>query len=129
MINISDGSAMNSQCGGYEININIEVLFPTNMLVVAADQTICAGDAPDPFTVTIDPTNPNQSYRWQSSNVDCFSGFADIPGANSLTLDPGSLTSNTFYRLIVDAVGCNGCLLYTSPSPRDRTRSRMPSSA
>ena len=32
-------------------------------------------------------------------------------------------------------VGCSGsfddraCLLYTSPSPRDRTRSRMPSSA
>ena len=23
----------------------------------------------------------------------------------------------------------DGCLLYTSPSPRDRTRSRMPSSA
>ena len=26
-------------------------------------------------------------------------------------------------------LACNGCLLYTSPSPRDRTRSRMPSSA
>ena len=25
--------------------------------------------------------------------------------------------------------GANTCLLYTSPSPRDRTRSRMPSSA
>ena len=25
--------------------------------------------------------------------------------------------------------GVNTCLLYTSPSPRDRTRSRMPSSA
>ena len=24
---------------------------------------------------------------------------------------------------------CRSCLLYTSPSPRDRTRSRMPSSA
>ena len=24
---------------------------------------------------------------------------------------------------------CTNCLLYTSPSPRDRTRSRMPSSA
>ena len=24
---------------------------------------------------------------------------------------------------------CDACLLYTSPSPRDRTRSRMPSSA
>ena len=35
-------------------------------------------------------------------------------------------------ELIVD-FGMNsqpiGCLLYTSPSPRDRTRSRMPSSA
>ena len=26
-------------------------------------------------------------------------------------------------------LGKKGCLLYTSPSPRDRTRSRMPSSA
>ena len=26
-------------------------------------------------------------------------------------------------------VRLHGCLLYTSPSPRDRTRSRMPSSA
>ena len=28
-----------------------------------------------------------------------------------------------------DRKGANICLLYTSPSPRDRTRSRMPSSA
>ena len=28
-----------------------------------------------------------------------------------------------------DAAATTGCLLYTSPSPRDRTRSRMPSSA
>ena len=28
-----------------------------------------------------------------------------------------------------DDVSVRGCLLYTSPSPRDRTRSRMPSSA
>ena len=27
------------------------------------------------------------------------------------------------------AARLGGCLLYTSPSPRDRTRSRMPSSA
>ena len=31
--------------------------------------------------------------------------------------------------LIVLDVWLKGCLLYTSPSPRDRTRSRMPSSA
>ena len=31
--------------------------------------------------------------------------------------------------LDVMLAGCSACLLYTSPSPRDRTRSRMPSSA
>ena len=30
---------------------------------------------------------------------------------------------------LFDLVPCYSCLLYTSPSPRDRTRSRMPSSA
>ena len=33
-----------------------------------------------------------------------------------------------FSNVIVVGNGC-ACLLYTSPSPRDRTRSRMPSSA
>ena len=35
---------------------------------------------------------------------------------------PGHLVRSTFLQ-------GKGCLLYTSPSPRDRTRSRMPSSA
>ena len=35
----------------------------------------------------------------------------------------GTLISNVLGSFIA------GCLLYTSPSPRDRTRSRMPSSA
>ena len=30
---------------------------------------------------------------------------------------------------LASKLGYKGCLLYTSPSPRDRTRSRMPSSA
>ena len=34
-----------------------------------------------------------------------------------------------FQYLYKDDMGYNFCLLYTSPSPRDRTRSRMPSSA
>ena len=32
-------------------------------------------------------------------------------------------------RLVETTIAVNTCLLYTSPSPRDRTRSRMPSSA
>ena len=38
-----------------------------------------------------------------------------------------SLTENKFELYLGD--DGIGCLLYTSPSPRDRTRSRMPSSA
>ena len=30
---------------------------------------------------------------------------------------------------VIGVYKCKACLLYTSPSPRDRTRSRMPSSA
>ena len=47
----------------------------------------------------------------------------------------GILRDKTFAKMSVadfDAVAdvhLRGCLLYTSPSPRDRTRSRMPSSA
>ena len=33
------------------------------------------------------------------------------------------------FLLAVFFLLAKGCLLYTSPSPRDRTRSRMPSSA
>ena len=47
--------------------------------------------------------------------VDIGVTFADdtIPGVDLIYPDPGFIV----------------CLLYTSPSPRDRTRSRMPSSA
>ena len=39
------------------------------------------------------------------------------------------LKSISDFKLVLDLERVNTCLLYTSPSPRDRTRSRMPSSA
>ena len=53
------------------------------------------------------------SYYINSSDVDCFKKIDKILGSINQVFD------------------CTpkGCLLYTSPSPRDRTRSRMPSSA
>ena len=36
---------------------------------------------------------------------------------------------NAGYTVKTFDLMCDDCLLYTSPSPRDRTRSRMPSSA
>ena len=41
----------------------------------------------------------------------------------------GSRVRNRCERLGCDGLGVGGCLLYTSPSPRDKPRSRMPSSA
>ena len=52
----------------------------------------------------------------------CFNSKVTVVGAAA---SPGIAPQ---YPTIV-ADGAIGCLLYTSPSPRDRTRSRMPSSA
>ena len=40
-----------------------------------------------------------------------------------------TLCKNNNVSFIELAIGNDGCLLYTSPSPRDGTKSRMPSSA
>ena len=41
----------------------------------------------------------------------------------------GGITSNNVLYFAYDRSDINSCLLYTSPSPRDATLSRMPSSA
>ena len=59
-----------------------------------------------------------------------------IFGASSEKLDPAQLQL-MFDEVVLgkpapspdQSAGGTSCLLYTSPSPRDRTRSRMPSSA
>src|SRR5665811_240585 len=49
-----------------------------------------------------------------------------IPYENGVFIDSTlNIKAGSTYRLEIS----NDCLLYTSPSPRDRTRSRMPSSA
>ena len=66
--------------------------------------------------------NPIWSNLIRSSNMKDYGGFTKdfssqmLYGANEVELGK-QWASNKF------------CLLYTSPSPRDRTRSRMPSSA
>ena len=49
-------------------------------------------------------------------------------GAKVVVLDVNGENARNVQERIAQR-GCTGCLLYTSPSPRDRTRSRMPSSA
>ena len=47
---------------------------------------------------------------------------------NATTKDPKLVGFKTLIADILDGEG-NICLLYTSPSPRDKRQSRMPSSA
>ena len=77
------------------------------------------------------------SGKWSDSSFDSYkwSGYRLVEEVNShkprSVLDVGC-GFNRFKGKINNLLGIdpyNDCLLYTSPSPRDRTRSRMPSSA
>ena len=65
-----------------------------------------------------------------------YSSFSNNFGNNSVAGDLGGAAgsasgamSGTFNKFKSNKYVSGACLLYTSPSPRDRTRSRMPSSA
>ena len=55
----------------------------------------------------------------------------DALGAEYVVSNPHSSVKNRFDRIVGEFPQqfIDDCLLYTSPSPRDRQRSRMPSSA
>ena len=56
----------------------------------------------------------------------------EIKGAkstNTFISQPKEKYVESLFEEIVTKTGFNSCLLYTSPSPRDRQKSRMPSSA
>ena len=65
---------------------------------------------------------------------DCTIGVDE--GEIAVVVGPNGAGKSTAMKAVFGMLGLrsgrvlmNGCLLYTSPSPRDRTRSRMPSSA
>ena len=61
--------------------------------------------------------NPSVTIEFISKEQGVFSGYGEI----------SQIISRFLPKAFRDEVWC--CLLYTSPSPRARTRSRMPSSA
>ena len=77
-----------------------------------------AGESPLPsVTVSLFDANTNSLIATQLTDINGEYYFRDLPiGDYFLTFD-------------ISGVAAYTCLLYTSPSPRDATLSRMPSSA
>ena len=76
-------------------------------------------------TIAIVPPEEEQHAQLSVHNIDdnLKRIIANLQGIDSKNAKASNTENNT-----VNAENSN-CLLYTSPSPRDRTRSRMPSSA
>ena len=77
------------------------------------------------WTRTLLKNNAKQALRGRY-----WRGFWICLALSIAGLDGAGASSGSAARQAVDTTtGDTSCLLYTSPSPRDRTRSRMPSSA
>ena len=79
--------------------------------LISADQTICSGTMPSPFTVTTAASGIGVlTYQWQSATV-LAGPFGNIIGAQNATFAPSTLTVNTWYRVIItstlNSVACS----------------------
>ena len=78
-----------------------------------------------PFYTMPDPTDPKKS-----NSYDMFMRGEEILSGAQRIHDPDLLTERSKeHGIDVSKIKGYICLLYTSPSPRDRQKSRMPSSA
>ena len=131
--------------GSYALNLGDSVIPPNDVLVVchtsfdANQQSIC--DIVNGSTVNF-IGNDAIGLAYNGTLIDVIgivgsnpgSGF-DVAGTSNATKDHTMIRKESVQSGNIDwstSAGTNPnnfCLLYTSPSPRDRTRSRMPSSA
>ena len=96
---------------------------PITLNVQGIGNVTCNGENDGSIFADAFGGTPGYTYLWNNGAT---GSFVDMLGAG------------TYFATITDAAGCTGigsvtvnepCLLYTSPSPRDKRQSRMPSSA
>eukprot|EP01017_Pseudomicrothorax_dubius_P037496 TRINITY_DN5501_c0_g1_i2.p1 TRINITY_DN5501_c0_g1~~TRINITY_DN5501_c0_g1_i2.p1 ORF type:complete len:151 (-),score=17.24 TRINITY_DN5501_c0_g1_i2:16-468(-) len=97
------------------------------------------------FTVLDEGIHISRLFDWKESQIvlNLFISFAEVINPDEVGLYYAELL-NLLYLSLANLLGClqlhedenaikstkvYSCLLYTSPSPRDRQKSRMPSSA
>ncbi|MGL2964505.1 PKD-like domain-containing protein [Flavobacterium sp. RSB2_4_14] len=79
------------------ISVTINTINPGS---IAGTQTICSGGDPIAFTSVAATGAGIITYQWESSTIDCNSGFSDITvNGTSATYDiPSGLTVTTYFR-------------------------------
>ena len=98
-----------------------ERLFPLSRSFLAG--LLCAGLLWSPAANAAKPSAARQTNEDKGSLAGAY--LAGVLAVNLHDTAAAALYSQRLLQLDPR----NSCLLYTSPSPRDRTRSRMPSSA
>ena len=103
---------------------------PTALVESVTDLVFCDEDITNEIVFITENTDGVTTYSWTNDNTNIgldASGDGNIPSFASVNSSFVSIVSNI---TVTPSYTNNGiCLLYTSPSPRDRQKSRMPSSA
>ena len=92
-------------------------------MAITASGTISASDIRTEFVGGSSAIDISSFYRGANTNVKSNASNNTATNLAAGVPTSGAISFSDFYSQAKD------CLLYTSPSPRDRTRSRMPSSA
>ena len=79
------------------------------------------------INITLWTPGDNEQAEMTGVNLGLMPSGGNVTGMNFGFL--GIAAENNLKGINLGLIGVGACLLYTSPSPRDRTRSRMPSSA
>ena len=79
--------------------------------------------------VSVQDPLPEKSYQLKNSKIFPLSKYRNKAKYTEYKLELENLQKQIVVQKKSKKEHVNNCLLYTSPSPRDRTRSRMPSSA
>ena len=129
IVTITDGNGTTISDGEITSkNMNVDTFtatnFQTNNLTVLGTLTLPNGSILD---VYLSSNIPKKDAINTYTSLQTLNGGLTVTGV--ITLPSSSISDSALSSNIPKKDATNTCLLYTSPSPRDRTRSRMPSSA
>jgi hypothetical protein len=90
-----------------EIEITVSPVFSPGAITGETTATQCYNY--DPAAMTANPSGGAGTYTYQWQDSPDGAAWTDISGATGATYNPGSITTTTHYRVLVDATGTPDC--------------------